>query len=125
MAIKIAAFGIFVSVILILLRQENKSFAMTLNLLAGIFIFYLILPELNKILLMLNNLGENIKIQSNYILILFKTIGIAYICEFASQICQDAGEKTIASKISLGGKILILSFAIPILNELIQTVLNL
>ena len=70
MAIKIAAFGIFVSVILILLRQENKSFAMTLNILAGIFIFYLILPELNKILLMLNNLGENIKIQSNYILIL-------------------------------------------------------
>ena len=125
MAIKIASFAIIMCVILILLRKESESFAIILNIMTGVFIFYLILPELNKILLVINNLGQNINVNTFYIAILLKTIGIAYISEFASQICNDAGEKAIASKISLGGKILILSFSVPIFNELLQTVLNL
>lgn len=125
MAIKIASFAIIMSIILILLRKENQSFALVLNIMTGIFIFYLTFSELNKIWLVINNLGQNININAYYIAVLIKTIGIAYICEFASQICNDAGEKAIASKISLGGKILILSVAVPILNELLQTVLNL
>ena len=122
--IKISVFTIIISLILILLRQENKSFAMILSLTSGIFIFYIILPELNKILLTLDNLSQNLNLKSSYIIILLKIIGIAYICEFASQICSDAGEKSIASKIEFSGKILIMSSAIPILNDLLEIIIN-
>ena len=122
--IKISAFAIIISLILILLRHENKSFAIILSLTSGIFIFYIILPELNKVLLTLNNLSQNFNLKSDYIIILLKTIGIAYICEFTSQICSDAGEKSIASKIEFSGKILIMASAIPILNDLLEIIIN-
>ena len=38
---------------------------------------------------------------------ILKVLGISYITEFASAICQDAGEKSIAGKIELAGKVAI------------------
>jgi stage III sporulation protein AD len=38
---------------------------------------------------------------------------------------KDAGQGAIASKIELGGKILILSMAVPILTVIIETIIGL
>lgn len=54
-----------------------------------------------------------------------KIIGVAYIAEFGAQIVRDTGQESIASKIELGGKILILFMAIPIIRVIIETVLQL
>ena len=55
---------------------------------------------------------------------ILKIIGIAYIAEFGAQITKDAGQGAIASKIELGGKVLILSMAIPILTVIIETIIS-
>jgi stage III sporulation protein AD len=71
---------------------------------------------------------ERIAIHANvnliYVETILKIIGIAYIAEFGAQITKDAGQGAIASKIELGGKILILTMAIPILTVIIETVLG-
>jgi stage III sporulation protein AD len=54
-----------------------------------------------------------------------KIIGIAYIAEFGAQIVRDAGQESIASKIELAGKVLILVLAIPIISIIIETVMKL
>lgn len=124
MIIKISGFAIIITIIIILLKQaNNKSFAIILTLISTCFIFYIILPELNKIFLLLNNLSQQISLNQNYFSILLKSIGISYISELASQICLDSGEKAIATKISISSKIIILSLSIPILTQLIQTIL--
>ena len=51
--------------------------------------------------------------------------GISILTEFAVAICKDSGENAIASKIDLGGKVIILSFSIPIITALLETLLNL
>jgi stage III sporulation protein AD len=43
----------------------------------------------------------------------------------AAQICRDAGEGTIASKIEMAGKILILLLALPILTAVLEVVVRL
>lgn len=85
----------------------------------------MVLPQFNNIFIALETLTQNFNIHTNYISALIKIIGIAYICEFASQICIDAGEGAIAKKIELSGKILIVSCSIPILNDLLELVLTL
>jgi len=35
-------------------------------------------------------------------------VGIAYIAEFGAEVCRDAGEGAIASKVELAGKLLLL-----------------
>ena len=52
-------------------------------------------------------------------------IAVAYISEFAIQICKDAEFGSIASKIELGGKLIILSLSIPIIKAILDTVTSL
>jgi len=73
---------------------------------------------------MLRKIAVNAQVNLIYVETILKIIGIAYIAEFASQITKDAGQGTIASKIELGGKIIILAMAVPILTALIEMILN-
>ncbi|MNJ03061.1 Stage III sporulation protein AC/AD protein family protein [compost metagenome] len=63
--------------------------------------------------------------ESIYLKTVLKIIGIAYIAEFGAQIVRDAGQESIASKIELAGKVLILVLAIPIISIIIETVMKL
>lgn len=74
---------------------------------------------------MLQKMAVQAHVQTIYLETILKIIGIAYIAEFGAQISKDAGQGAIASKIELGGKILILAMAIPILTALIETILGL
>ena len=56
--------------------------------------------------------------------ILFKIMGITYICEFASGICKDAGYSSISSQIEIVGKMLVLLSGIPVLISVIETIKN-
>ncbi len=125
LATKIISFAIISVILIITLRRQLPEYAIILSIISCIFIFFMVLPQFNNIFIALESLTQNFNIHSNYILALIKIIGIAYICEFASQICIDAGEGAIAKKIELSGKILIISCSIPILNDLMELVLNL
>lgn len=56
--------------------------------------------------------------------ILFKIMGITYICEFASGICKDAGYSAISTQIEIVGKMLVLLSGIPVLISVIETIKN-
>jgi stage III sporulation protein AD len=53
---------------------------------------------------------------------LLKIIGIAYIAEFGTQVCRDAGENALAFKVELAGKVMILILAVPIISTIVDTV---
>ena len=74
---------------------------------------------------MIEKMAINAKVNLVYVETILKIIGIAYIAEFAAQISKDAGQGAIASKIELGGKMLILAMAIPILTVMIETIIQL
>jgi stage III sporulation protein AD len=54
-----------------------------------------------------------------------KVLGIAYLTELAAGICRDTGEQALAQRVELGGKVLILLLAIPVLNAVLALVLRL
>lgn len=74
---------------------------------------------------MIEKIAVNANVNMMYMETILKIIGIAYIAEFGAQLTKDAGQGAIASKIELGGKILILTMAIPILTVIIETVIGL
>ena len=50
--------------------------------------------------------------------------GIAILTEFAVSICKDSGESAIASKIDLGGKVIVISMSIPIISALLEIIMK-
>jgi len=91
----------------------------------GCVIFLFLIDQIAEIIRMIETIAQNANVNVIYVETILKIIGIAYIAEFASQITKDAGQGAIASKIELGGKILILALAIPIISVIIQTIIEL
>lgn len=59
---------------------------------------------------------------SRYFSIMFKVVGITWICEFVSGICKDSGFGAVASQVELFGKIAILFAGMPVFLALIETI---
>ncbi|MBY6035544.1 stage III sporulation protein AD [Fictibacillus nanhaiensis] len=123
--IQIVGFGLVAAFLALVLKDQKANFAFLVTLMVGAGIFLFLIDKIGQVLSMLQRLAVNANVNMVYVETLLKIIGIAYIAEFGAQITRDAGQGAIASKIELGGKILILVMAIPILTVIIETVLTL
>ncbi len=108
-----------------IVKEQKPNFAFLLIIFVGCSIFLLLVEQISNIIKMLLAIAQQAKVNMVYLEIILKIIGVAYVAEFASQITKDAGQGTLASKIELAGKIIILAMAIPILTVMIETILNL
>lgn len=122
--IKIVGIGIVATIIIVILKSTRPEFALYISLLTGIAIFTMILGELSYVLETLNSLARRVNIEFAYFSTILKIIGMAYIVEFGAQISRDAGEESIAMKIELGGKVIIMVLAIPILLALMDLIIK-
>ncbi len=73
---------------------------------------------------LLNNLANKTAINNQFLTLLIKITGIAFLTEFAVSICKDSGETAIANKMDMGGKVVIVSMSIPIISGLLETIVK-
>ncbi len=121
---QIVAIGLVATILSVLIKNEKPEIGMYISLVAGIIIFLFIVTKLQSVIGILSQLSNKINIDSIYLSIILKIVGIAYIAEFGSQICKDAGEGVMASKIEFAGKVLIMVMAVPILAALMDLIVN-
>lgn len=122
--IQIVGFGLIATVITIILKDINPQFAFLIVLFTGVTIFLFLIDKIAVIILTIEKLAVESNIDMIYLETIFKIIGIAYIAEFGSQIMRDANQGSIAAKIELAGKILILVMAIPIVTVIFDTIIH-
>ena len=79
---------------------------------------------ISQIVGVINDYTNKASINNKFVIVLLKITGIAILTEFAVSICKDSGESAIASKIDLGGKIIIISISIPIITALLELVIS-
>ena len=112
-------------IIIILLKQYKPEFAIYVSLIAGALILVLVFAKVSSIITLINSLTSRLSINKEFITLLIKMTGIAILTEFAVSICKDSGEAAIASKVDLGGKVIMVSMSIPIIAGLLETILKL
>jgi stage III sporulation protein AD len=88
-------------------------------------IFLMVLSKIQVVLNVFQDLADRANISQMYLNTILKIIGIAYITEFGSQVCRDAGEGAVAGKIEFAGKIMIMVMAIPIIALVLDTITRL
>ncbi|NPV28529.1 MAG: stage III sporulation protein AD [Firmicutes bacterium] len=123
--LQVIGLGLVVAVLAVLLREERPETALLLVLGFGISIFIVVLGKMGEIIAVFRDLTRRAHIDELYLTTLLKILGIAYVTEFGAQICRDAGEGTIANKIELAGKILILILALPIFVAILEVIVRL
>lgn len=117
---KIIGIGICGTVLALTVKQYRPELAIAVPVLSAAVILLLCVPYLSSVLTMFQNIAEESGIDTAYVKIVIKIIGVAYICQFASDICKDAGESSIAGKIELGGKVVIITLSMPIIYGLLE-----
>lgn len=122
--IKIIGIGLVALIVIIILKQYRPEFAVYASLIAGILILSLAVDKFAEIISLLNRLASKVNINNEFLSILLKITGIAFLTEFAVSICKDSGESAIASKIDLGGKVLIIGMSIPIISALLELIIK-
>lgn len=122
---KIGIIGIIAVILAITIKNQSHQMSLLISITTGILIFLMILPSLESVIEGIFDIIKKLDINIGYIGIILKIIGIAYISEFCTQICQDAGENAIASKIELGGKVIIMLISVPIITELLDLITKL
>ncbi|MBP1080618.1 stage III sporulation protein AD [Bacillus capparidis] len=108
-----------------IVKEQKPTFAFMIVVFTGCAIFLYLVDQIYELIRMIEKIAVNANVNMMYMETILKIIGIAYIAEFGAQLTKDAGQGAIASKIELGGKILILTMAIPILTVIIETVIGL
>ena len=122
--IRIIGIGLIALIIIILLKQYKPEFAIYISLLTGALILLLLMDQLTGIVNLIQSIAGKANINSQFLALLIKITGIAFLSEFAVSICRDSGEGAIASKIELGSKIVIISMSIPIISSLLEIILQ-
>ena len=122
--VKIIGVGLISLIIIIIVRQYKPEFTLYVSLLAGAIILVFIMDKLDGIINLLTTLSNKTAINNEFLTLLIKITGIAFLTEFAVSICKDTGEIAIANKVDMGGKVIIVSMSIPIISSLLETVVE-
>lgn len=122
--IKIIGIGLTALIVIIILKQYRPEFAVYISIIAGVFILLLSLSQISGVINLLRDLSSKANINSGFLGIILKITGIAILTEFAVSICQDSGESSIANKVDIGGKVIIITISLPIISSLLETILK-
>ncbi|SHJ09916.1 stage III sporulation protein AD [Desulfofundulus thermosubterraneus DSM 16057] len=122
---QIVGLGIVAAVLAVTIRHNKPEMAMLLSIAVGIILFMMVLGKIGAVIDVLKELSARANLNMVYLGTILKIVAIAYIADFGAQICRDAGEGAVASKIEFAAKVLILVLAVPIMIAVLQSLLKL
>lgn len=122
--IKVSFLGIAGVLLAIQFKGHKPEYAVYIGLAIGILIFSFSIGQVAAVLGQLEQIRGYLKGTESYLAILFRVIGITYLCEFSAGICKDAGYQSIAGQIEVLGKLAVMFAGLPILFTVIEQIQN-
>lgn len=107
------------------LENDNRQVKVALTLVVSVIFLLSSVSFVSQIISTVNSLFESAKIDGMYIRIIFKSLGVTYITQFAADYCKDCGENAISSQVILAGKIAVLVIALPLFKAFTEIVKSL
>lgn len=122
---KIIAIGLITCVATLIVRPVRADFAIIIGIVGGLIIIFLIINYLTGIFNIINLILGMSGINSTLYTVLLKIVGIGYLIEFTASICADTGNSSLGDKVLLGGKIIIMVMALPIITNILNIIIGL
>ena len=121
----ICALCLICAIASLMLKKYNPEISMLISVGAGVLVAGVIIAQAVPAIDTIRTLITTAQLNTEYTSALFRALGICFICQFASDSCSDAGEKALATKIELAGKIAVVLISLPLLEKITETALSL
>src|SRR5690625_5144604 len=118
--LQIVLFGIVASILYIILKDTNETFAFLIILMTSIIIFLTIIQQIRSVFMFIERIAHQSNVQNIYLQTILKIIGIAYITEIGANMTKDTGLSSVSSKKKHAGKIAIILPAIHNITDIIE-----
>lgn len=122
---KIALIALLCVVGIVIIKQIKPEFVVPLSIGVSVAILSLICDELYDVVYAFYSFSQNANIDSEAITCVIKVVGIGYLAEFSNNVCVDANCKSIGDKVLLASKVAILFCALPIVENLFNSIRSL
>lgn len=120
--VKIAVLGIAGVFLAIPLKREKGEYSTFVAMVVGICIFIYLLTKVETVLLFVDSIKSQLPVDSRYIGLVVKMVGITYVSEFAANLCRDSGYSAIAGQIEMFAKLSILVVSVPVFGAFLDAV---
>lgn len=114
--------GIIAAVMALLLRRQSPQTALLISIGAGTLMILSVVKNLVLTTQSISGLLQSSGINADYIVILFKVLGICFLTEFTCDTVTEAGLLSLATNISFAGKVTVLIAALPLFNDMIKAI---
>lgn len=121
----VAGLAVSVTAIILILKEIKPEFTVLVSTAFGIVVLSFLFTPVKEIVSSVYSIAQQTGIGNEIISPIIKITGISLIAEFASSICTDAGQNGIASKVESAVKITVLALSVPMITQVLNTVLNL
>lgn len=119
-----AAAIVSVAVILTVKRYSSEQ-ALLISVSAGAVILLFVIKDVLESVNAISDMLASAGIKADYIMILFKTLGICFVTEFTCDTVSEAGLTSLNSAVLLAGKVMVLLTALPLFQDIFSTVTTL
>ncbi|RPF49242.1 stage III sporulation protein AD [Thermodesulfitimonas autotrophica] len=123
--LQVVGFALIAAVLTVVLRREKPELALGVAVTAGVIIFLGFVGKIGAVVTVVSGVANRAGLNMVYLDTILKIVGIAYLADFGAQICRDAGEGALATKVEFAAKVLILMLALPIVAGLLDLLLKL
>lgn len=120
--IQIAVLGVAGALLAVQFKNGKSEYDVYISIALCVMVFFSIMDRVGVVISAIRDLSNQVLVKNGYLSILLKMLGVAYVAEFASSICKDAGQQTIAGQIEVYSKIAILALSMPVLKTLLETI---
>ena len=107
------------------LESDNRHVKTVLVLLVCAIFLLSSAGYIKQIFSTVKSILDSAKIDDMYIKIVFKSLGVIYLSQFAADYCKDCGENAIASQVILAGKVSVLVISLPLFKAFTEIIKSL
>lgn len=125
MLFKVLLAGLIGTCLSVYFKEHKNYIGFLIVIGASLVIIFLTLNFFTGIMDNLNGIVKKFQGESKYFAMLFKMLGITYVCDLTAGICKDSGNAAIAHQMQIFGKILVLSVSIPVILTLFELITEL
>lgn len=123
--IKVAGITIIALILIILIKDTKREFAVILTIATVILLFISIANDFREIAEKLYSLSAGAGSINSYISLMMKILGIALVSQFVVDLCRDSGENALASQTEIAAKVIMLVITLPLFETVINIVTGL
>lgn len=117
---RIAAIALVTAFCAMILRDIKSELALLVAFAGGIIVLLSVVDYFSDIFSVISSIAKRAGLATSVVTLLFKVIAVGYIAEFSASLIEDVGLPSLADKVTLAGKLIIVGISLPIVVRLFE-----